>query len=119
MKAPDGFTFWVDDDALRVVFVPAGKLGRLDNGGHATGGDYLDGLIRLPRYEARKGLRSSLLHELGHHLVRRQELNPRGTQRALPNATEEDVCDLLTWIPMVLVDPRNDALRAFLGVALA
>lgn len=59
-----------------------------------------------------------MFHELGHYLADRDELNPRGLKHKLPpDTTEEDICDLLTWVAIILTDPRNDALRAFLGLA--
>lgn len=103
------FDFWVEDDCIRVRFVSARALGRMKTG-HATGGDYAARVIRLPRYETRRSQRTSAFHELGHYLCDRQELRARDT-------TEEEVCDLLTWVPIVLTDPRNSALRSFLGLA--
>jgi hypothetical protein len=107
---PRDFSFFVEDDRLRVRFVAASTLGRMESG-QGRGGDYGKGVIRLPRYEPRGSLRGSLLHELGHYLYERAELRPSDT-------TEEDACDLLTWLPMILHDERNGALRRFLGLRL-
>jgi hypothetical protein len=112
------FSFWVEEDELRVRFVSRAALGSLASG-HVTGGDYAALTIRLRASEPVGSNRRTLLHELGHYLVDRDELNPRAFKRTLPNdVTEEDVCDLLTWLPVILHDPRNDALRDFLGILL-
>jgi hypothetical protein len=104
----DDFSFYVEDDRIRVKFVGARALGNLGSG-HNVGGDYADKVIRLKRREYRRSQRSTLLHELGHYLVERQELNPRATN-------EEEVCDVLTWLPTIFNDQRNTALLAFLGL---
>lgn len=105
---PRDFTFYVEDDAIRVRHVGARVLKRLSSG-HTIAGDFGDGVIRLLRGETRSARRSVLLHELGHYLVDRQELRAS-------DCTEEEVCDLLSWLPAILVDERNGALRAFLGL---
>lgn len=109
MKAPEDFDFWVDEDRLHVRFVSIRRLGRLPSG-HSVWGDYTGKVIRLPRYEHSEAQKGIFFHELGHYLAERQELCTR--------ATIEDVCDLLTWLPSVLLDRRNAALRRFLGLAL-
>jgi hypothetical protein len=107
---PRDFAFYVEDDLIKVRFVGPKKLGRIpgDKDKHLTGGDYKDGRIRLLRYEYRRTLRSMFLHELGHHLYARQELDRK--------ASEEDICDMLTWLPQIITDKRNKALRQFLGI---
>lgn len=110
MKPVKNFTLWVESDRVKVRFVGAKRLGRLTkDAGWATGGSYThkDRIIRLPRYEYRGTLRAALLHELGHHLFKRQELK-------VSRITEEDVCDMLTWLPSILTDKRNKKLRRFL-----
>jgi hypothetical protein len=106
--AARGFAFWVEDDRLTVRMVSPRALGNLGSG-HAVGGDYRDRTIRLHRGDTRRSWRSTFCHELGHYLVERQELQPKKT-------TEEEICDLLSWLPGILADPRNDALLAFLGL---
>jgi hypothetical protein len=108
MNSPANFDIWVDDDRIRVRFVPQKQLGRLSSG-HLVGGDFGDGIIRLPRFDTRRAQRAVLFHEMGHYLVKRQELRARDT-------TEEEVCDLLAWVPPILADERNADLRAFLGL---
>lgn len=103
-----GFSIYVDDERIAVRFVSARELGNLGSG-HAVGGDYKDRVIRIHRGELRRAQRAVLLHELGHYLVKRQELRARATN-------EEEVCDLLTWLPSIFVDERNDALLEFLGL---
>lgn len=102
------FSFWVGDDCIRVRFVSAKTLGNLSSG-HSVGGDYRDRTIRIFRGELLRGQRSVLMHELGHYLVARQELDPRKTN-------EEEVCDVLTWLPSIFADERNTALLTFLGL---
>ena len=106
------FTIYVENDRVRVKFVAAATLGKLSKDGHSAAGDYADRVIRIFRGEYQRTQRHILLHELGHHLVARQELKPR-------TASEEDICDLLTWLPLILTDERNGDLRAFLGLTLA
>jgi hypothetical protein len=106
------FTLFVDDDSVKVKFVSAAALGKLSKDGHSAGGDYADRTIRVFRGEARRSQRAVLLHELAHYLYARMELKPR-------TASEEDACDLFTWLPMILSDERNEALREFLGLTLA
>jgi hypothetical protein len=108
VKAPDPFDFWVEEDRIKVRFVPNARLGNMPSG-HKVGGLYVEQVISLHRYDYLKSLRAGLMHELGHYLVERQELRPKDT-------TEEEVCDLLTWLPAILADPRNGALRRFLGL---
>jgi hypothetical protein len=108
VKAPDPFDIWVEDDRIKVRFVPNARLGNMPSG-HKVGGLYDKQTITLHRYDYRKSLRAGLMHELGHYLVARQELKAKAT-------TEEEVCDLLTWLPAILADPRNRALRKFLGL---
>ena len=117
MTTTSDFAIHVEDDELRVRFVSRKALGALPTG-HATGGDYASRIIRLRRSETRRGNRAALLHELGHYLVEREELNPRHTSRELRGVNEEDICDLLTWVPIILADPRNGELRAFMGIEL-
>jgi hypothetical protein len=108
MMPTKDFRFFVEADRIEVRFVSQKKLGRLSSdGGWGTGGTYRKGVIKLPRYEYRGTLRAALLHELGHHLYKRQEIN-------LNRVTEEDVCDMLTWLPSILTDRRNKKLRRFL-----
>jgi hypothetical protein len=107
-KRPKGFSFWVEDDRIVVRFVSAKTLGSLESG-HSVGGDYRDKTIRIFRGELKRGQRSVLMHELAHYLVERQELRPNKTN-------EEEVCDLLTWLPSIFADERNDALLSFLGL---
>lgn len=102
------FSFYVDDDRIAVKFVSAKALGNLGSG-HNVGGDYRANVIRIFRGELRRAQRATLLHELGHYLVARQELNPKATN-------EEEVCDVLTWLPSIFGDPRNTALLTFLGL---
>lgn len=109
MSDPRDFDLWVEDDRLRVRFVSAKVLGQLKDG-HAVGGDFGDNVIRLPRGDYRRTQRGAFMHELGHYLYSRQELTP--------SAHQEQVCDLLSWLPYILIDPRNDGLRHFLGLRL-
>jgi hypothetical protein len=108
VNAPAPFDIWVEDDRIKVRFVPNARLGNMPSG-HKVGGLYDKQVISLHRYDYRKSARAALMHELGHYLIVRQELRPR-------NTTEEEVCDLLTWLPAILIDPRNRALRKFLGL---
>ena len=74
-----------------------------------TGGDYVDRRIRLARGEPRNSQQSTLLHELGHYLVQRSELDPKHT-------TEEEMADVLSWLPLIFRDERNRVLLAFLDL---
>jgi len=103
------FTIYVEDDRIQVRFVGARRLGTLSSG-HPVGGDYDGRSIRLPAGAYRTANQASLLHELGHHFARRQGLRD--------GATEEEACELLSWLPRVLADPRNRAFRSFLGLRL-
>lgn len=107
---PD-FAFYVEDDRIRVKFVSQKTLGRLTDEGHPTGGTYTEGqrVIRIVRGEYRTGQRAIFMHELGHYLVERQELDAR-------NTTEEEVCDILSWLPRIYADERNADLLKFLGL---
>ena len=105
------FSFYVDDDVLKVKFVSAAVLGKLSSSGHSAAGDYANHTIRLFRGEYRRTQRTVVFHELGHYLVAWLELKPA-------KASEEDLCDLLTWLPLILLDERNEALREFLGLTL-
>jgi hypothetical protein len=112
------FTVCVENDEIRVQFVSRADLGSLGSG-HVVGGDYEALIIRVRASDSRRTQRAVLMHELGHYLVDRDELNTRGWKRTLPNdVTEEDVCDLFTWLPQILRDSRNGELRAFLGLDL-
>jgi len=106
------FTISVEDDRIRVKFVASATLGKLSKDGHSAAGDYANKTIRLFRGEFRRTQRNVLLHELGHYLVARQELKPK-------LASEEDICDLMTWLPTILTDERNGELRDFLGLTLS
>lgn len=108
MADPRDFTFFVEADRIKVRHVSARTLGSGPDG-HPTGGDYRDSTIRIFRGEYRSAARAYLLHELGHHLVARQEINPQHT-------TEEEICDVLTWLPFIFSDPRNAALLSYLGL---
>lgn len=106
------FSFYVEDDIIRVKFVRFRELGRMDRGRQRVGGLYRDRVIRLPKTELRTANRAGLLHELGHYLYQRADLS-------VNDLTEEDFCDGFTWLPHILTDPRNDDLRAFLGLETA
>jgi hypothetical protein len=106
------FSFFVDDERIRVKFVASATLGKLSASKHSAAGDYHDRTIRLFRGEPRRTQRSVMLHELGHYLFARMELRAG-------RASEEDICDLFTWMPLILEDPRNSALRKFLGLTLS
>ena len=106
------FTLYVENDRIRVKFVAAATLGKLSKDGHSAAGDYQARVIRIFRGEFQRTQRAVLLHELGHYLVSRQELKPG-------KASEEDICDVLTWLPTILADERNEAFREFLGLTLA
>lgn len=105
------FTLWIEDDRVRVKFVSARALGNLSSG-HSVAGDYRDKTIRIFRGELRRAQRSVFMHELGHYLVSRQELRPSATN-------EEEICDLLTWLPHIFADERNEELLEFLGLTSA
>lgn len=107
------FDIWVDEDRIQVRFVSRKTLGHIKTG-HSTGGDYGDKIVRLQRYETRRCLSNMLFHEMGHYLVEREELLSRG--KLVPELTDEDVCDLMTWWPGILADPRNTELRKFLNL---
>lgn len=111
------FDIFVDWDVVHVRFVSRVALGALPSG-HGTIGDW-DGAtmtIRLARWETTRTLLAALLHELGHYFVARSELNPRGRVKMPVDVTEEDVCGLLEYLPMVLLDERNERLRAVFGL---
>lgn len=106
------FTIFVDNESIKVKFVASATLGKLSSSKHSAAGDYKDNTIRVFRGEPRRSQRSVLLHELCHYLFARMELKAA-------SASEEDVCDLFTWLPIILEDSRNKALRSFLGLTLA
>lgn len=106
------FTFYVEDDRIRVKFVSAATLGKLSSSKHSAYGDYSDKVIRIFRGDTRRSQRAVFLHELGHYLVSRQELKPR-------TASEEDICDLFSWLPAIFSDDRNAKLLEFLGLTLS
>lgn len=103
------FDFFVDTVRLKVKFVTGRTLGR--TGSYQIGGDYTPGskVIRLLRYEAKGALRATLLHELCHYLWERNEMTVK-------TVNEEDICDLMSWLPMVFEDSRNTELLDFLGL---
>lgn len=106
MTARD-FSFWVEDDRIRVKHVSPKTLTPISSG-QSPGADYRAGVIRITRGETAYGRQGYLLHELGHYLVERVELGK--------TLTEEDACDLFAWIPFILRDRRNGDLRAYLGL---
>lgn len=108
MADPRDFDFWVEDDRLHVRHVTARLLTRISSGQN-TGADYGDKVISLLRGDTRRSLRGYLLHELGHYLCDRLDHPKRGL-------TQEDACDLLSWVPNILLDDRNGPLRAYLGL---
>lgn len=106
MKYPPNFEFWVGEDRVRVRFVSQKTLGSIADG-HASRGEYKNRIIRLFRGELPHALQAVFLHELGHYLYERGELK---------SPTEEDAADLLTWLPTIVHDKRNGALRRFLRI---
>lgn len=103
------FDIWVERDRIRVRFVRPAVMGRTVEG-HSTAGDFTmaNRLIRIHRGLTLASQRATVLHELGHYLYKRMEL-------AKP--TEEDVVDLLAWLPEIMLDARNRKLVAFLGLS--
>lgn len=105
------FTFYVDEDKIKVKFVTNRALGRTGN--YQIGGDYTPGskMIRLLRSEPKSSMRATFLHELCHYLVERNEMK-------IKNSNEEDICDLFSWLPMIFMDKRNTEFLNFLGLAV-
>jgi len=102
------FDFWVEDDKIRVRHVTARSLTKISSGQN-PGADYSDKVISLLRGDIRRSLRGYLLHELGHYLCDRMDHGKDGL-------TQEDACDLLSWLPYIIRDERNEKLRAYLGL---
>lgn len=101
------FTFYVDADRIRVRFVMPSRLKKIASGQN-PGADYGDKVIRIARGELTRSQQGYLFHELGHYLVERMEYGK--------TLTQEDACDLMSWAPAILRDPRNGDLRAFLSL---
>lgn len=101
------FAFYCERDLLKVKFVSARTLGH-DPQGHQIYGSYRAKVIELPRNETLKSQRALFWHEFGHYAYDRSEL-----QKGDP---EESVVDILTWAPVIMEDPRNKRLLAFLGL---
>ena len=101
------FPFWVDGDRIKVRFVSAAVLGRTA-AGHMVAGDYTNREIRIFRGEIRHAQRAVFWHEVGHYIYERLELTK--------SAHEEQIVDLLTFVPLIIGDNRNGALRKFLGL---
>lgn len=108
MSDPRDFAFYVEDDLIRVRHVAARSLARISSGQNA-GADYSNKVISVLRGDTRRALRGYLLHELGHYLCDRLDHGKKGL-------TQEDACDLMSWLPGILLDERNDAFRAYLGL---
>ena len=102
------FDFWVEDDRIRVRHVTARSLTKISSGQNA-GADYSDKVISLLRGDTKRALRGYLLHEIGHYLCDRLDHRKIGL-------TQEDACDLLSWVPFIISDPRNEAFREYLGL---
>ena len=83
------FTFYVDEDKIKVKFVTNRALGRTGN--YQIGGDYTPGskMIRLLRSEPKSSMRATFLHELCHYLVERNEMK-------IKNSNEEELSNVLT-----------------------
>lgn len=123
MKARDftPFRVYVDyetDEYVHVSFVGRRRL-RENRGekGHPAGGSYGDKKIELWKAETIRSLRGAIWHELAHYFIEREEWRI-GRKGIVVDVTEEEVCDLFYWIPALLADPRNERLRALMGVEL-
>jgi Zn-dependent peptidase ImmA (M78 family) len=98
-------TLDVDGEKVLVKFVSNKAMGRLDDSVHGRGGDYqrsdlTESVIRVNTGMTRAAMRSTLLHEIGHHLIER-------TQLEITEDLAEDICDAFAWIPAILRDnPR-------------
>lgn len=118
-RAPRPFKIYVDqdtDETVHVSFHPASRFYRdRMSTGQSTGATYKDNVIELSRASTRAGYCASLWHELGHYFIEREEFRI-SRKGVLVGVTEEDACDLFTWVPAILHDPRNEPLRQLMGV---
>ena len=109
------FRIYIDDDTIiQVRFVGRKELGRQPTG-HSVAGEYDKGVIKIARWEPSRTQQAIIWHEIGHALVKHDELAGRGKYLA-EGTTEEDVCELFTWVTLILRDPRNQPLWQFMGV---
>lgn len=104
MRRRAGFRFFFDEDIITVKFVSPNEL-RRDNFGHRIAGDYKNRVIRLDATETWSGTVGSLFHEIGHAIVDRMDLR---------ETNEEDLCEMLAWLDLILYDKRNVSLRKYL-----
>lgn len=110
MSDPRDFDLWVEDDRIRVRHVTSRSLTKISSGQNA-GADYEKAkkTISILRGDTRKARRGYVFHELGHYLCDRLDHPRRGL-------TQEDAVDLLSWVPGILLDERNEDLRRYLGL---
>lgn len=113
------FKVYVDQDTDETILVRFVSPRRLERDRLATGqgsaGTYANNVIEVTYTATMSGLGACVWHELGHYFIEREEFRI-SRKGALLGVMEEDVCDLFTWVPAILHDPRNGPLRQLMGV---
>lgn len=113
------FKIYVDQDTDETVLVRFVSPRRMErdrlSSGQGSGATYANNVIEVAYSTTISGLCACVWHELGHYFIEREEFRI-SRKGALLGVMEEDVCDLFTWVPSILHDPRNVPLRQLMGV---